>query len=129
MPNPSDMGEVYQTTRKPRVRPLRSSGMLRPWQSRPEPLGWAPARGRVLEHPTAEPVARERDGGTTTIRFRIDGEPAELYFPARRLDDGSERQSTITLPDGTLNLTRLSDVSPSQELPAGVTYICHDQAY
>ena len=85
--------------------------------------------GRVLERPTAEPVARERDGGTTTIRFRIDGEPAELYFPARRWDDGSERQATITLPDGTLNVTRLSDVSPSQELPAAVTYICQDQAY
>ena len=84
---------------------------------------------RVLEYPTREPVSRERDGGTTTIHFEIDGEPAELYFPARRWDDGSERQSTITLPEGTLNVTRLSDVEPSQELPAGVTYVCHDQEY
>lgn len=84
--------------------------------------------GQVLEYPTAEPIARERDGGTTTIRFKIDGLPAELYFPVNTLSGGN-RQPRITLPEQTLAVTLLSEIVADQDLPAGMTYVCHDQPY
>ena len=86
---------------------------------------YGPPEG-VVERPTAEPVSRERDGGTTTIRFKVDGEAAELYFPAPRRED---LEPSITLSGEVSRITVLSDVTPEQALPAGMTYICHDQVY
>lgn len=83
---------------------------------------------RVLERPTSPTIGRKRGGGTTTLQFKVDGAPAELYVSSSKRG-GEDRKATIFLSDQTLAVTILSKRGAEQELPKEMTYVCHDQVY
>jgi hypothetical protein len=63
-------------------------------------------------------VIRFSDGGTTTIRFDDDGQPAEAYFPVVFADGGfADGPATLTVSGATIPLTR-------QSAAPIATYLC-----
>jgi hypothetical protein len=76
---------------------------------------------RVLERRVSS-VARQRDGGTTTIVIEIEGERAELYFPVQR---EAERfvpgPATLSQDGNTLAIERQP---PEREALEKLAFVC-----
>jgi hypothetical protein len=74
--------------------------------------------GAVAERRVTD-VARMLNGGSTYIRFDLDGQQAEAYFPVMLVDGGfAPGPATLTVAGTTTALTRQDGA------PAGAQYLC-----
>jgi len=65
----------------------------------------------ALDERAIDSVVREKDGGTTTIEFELDGAIATAYFPVMYGPAGFEHGPwTLTLADQTTDLTELAAI-------------------
>ncbi len=71
---------------------------------------------------------REKDGGTTHVKFLVDGKPAYAYFPVRcGKERGQPCPGTLTI-DGDETEIPVSSLLPREASPPSGHYICGAQA-
>ncbi len=65
--------------------------------------------GELVERKLDE-VIRRRDGGTTNLRFTLDGQPADAFFPVERVSDMFQQgPATLKVGSTTLDLEHLDE--------------------
>jgi len=78
------------------------------------------AADRLEERPLTS-ATRQRDGGTTELKFEVEGEPARAFFPIESTADGfTPGDPSLTIAGKAVGLT----LTTTTQSPTGASYYC-----